>query len=226
VGAAPADETGAAEDGQGEEQADPEADVRAAGGLGPDELLAQDLGRREARRFTSTLSSELAAHPKMALFDGGVPAKVMLPVFGDDWRLSRVVGLSRPDARIDATTDALFMAGSDGRTRPFEFFFPAESVPGPVYQCGHLAQRDGVDVALMRPVVQKHVVVRLDYFTGQSNRGTLQVGGWSTPVEFTTGGVRSVYAVTDGPLQSIRVSTGYPVCLTRVLVGGPAPLPN
>jgi hypothetical protein len=181
---------------------------------------------REARRFATRISSELKRRPTMALFDGGVPRLAMLPVFGDEWRVSRVVGLLRPKARFDATGDAMFMAGSDGLTRPFEFFFAIPSVPGPVYNCGHLAGAGATDIPLARPVSQKHVVVRLDYFTGRSSTGTVRAGTRSIPVEFTTGGVRNLYAVTDGPLQSIAVSAGFPVCVVQALVGGPAPLPN
>jgi hypothetical protein len=198
----------------------------AVGAIVSSALAIPAAQNRGARRYAANLSTELRVYPERSLFDGGVPAAAMLPVFADEWRLSRVVGLSRPTARLDATADALFMADADGWMRPFEFYFPARSVPGSVFQCGHLASPGNTDIALERPVVQKHIVVRVDYFTGQANDGRLIAGAMSAPVQFTSGGVRTVYAVTDGPLQSVRVTTGFPVCVTQVLVGGPAPLPR
>jgi len=180
----------------------------------------------DSHSYAATLANQIKAHPKSSLFDGGVPAAAMLPVFGDDWRVSRVIGVTHSRTHIDATSDELFMADADGFMQPFTFFFPTASKPGTVYQCGHLAQPGGTDIPLEQAVKQKHVVVRLDYFTGEANRGTVQAGRVTKPVQFTAGGVHSLYAVTDGPLQAIRVSTGFPVCVTQVLVGGPAPLPK
>jgi hypothetical protein len=167
-----------------------------------------------ARAYVTTALAAVRADPDLVLYDGGVPADVMVGWFGPSARASVV--LSTVSA-VDRPTDDLRMLDATGTPRHVVLVDTVPARPGPVAACGYAVTAAGTDVRLAagRPVV------RIGYYAATGGSGTVRVGGRPVPVRFA-GGVHELYVVA-GSARDVRITSGGTVCVTDVVAGVPVP---
>lgn len=185
--------------------------------------LAPAAQARQARDYVTTATDALARDPAMYLFDGTVPADVVIDWFGPDARPSRVLGLVAEQSRFDRPGETLYVLDDVGRPRRIQGVSPAVAGrPGPVPDCGYAVTYELTPIPLLNSVRGK-LIVRLGYYTADGGDGQLLVGTSIIPVRFESG-VHALYVPVDASFSTItakRVTGASAVCVTDVQVGVP-----
>lgn len=177
------------------------------------------------RRFVASATSAIKRNPGLVLFDGAVPADVLSPLFGPDWRASRVIGVTRPRPKFDLPTADLMVLDDLGVPRPVALTYAVHARPGPAKDCGYAVGAGATAIGLDVLATGKHLVVEVIYFIGRSGDGRISSGNTSVRAHFEAGGVRAFYFVADGPFDKVAVEAppGNVVCIARVTVGAAVP---
>lgn len=185
------------------------------------------MNQDHARSYVRTATEALRAQPGTVLYDGSVPAGLMFGAFGDDARVSRVIGPLALDVAFDQPAEDLRILDETGTPRPVDLEAPLTAPTGPARDCGYLADRRGVDVTFPTEPQGTRQVLRIGYFAGRSVVGTVIVGSRRFRVTFEAGMHRLFFTVRD-PAQIVSIDLGdtdAAVCVTDVVIGSPRPGP-
>jgi hypothetical protein len=183
------------------------------------------------RAYVETLRADLRADPRAVVFDGAPPDNVMVAWFGDEARVSTVVGTAPEQPVFDLPTYTLRMVDADGRLRPIDLVATVSDVPTRDRKCVHHVGSDRVtQVSLADPSGSGKQVARISYYTDASG---------SLAVDTATGTARiplrkdlnTADVVVEGPLDHLdmRLETtadtpaDSTVCVVLVVVGFPTP---
>ena len=94
------------------------------------------------RAYVEALRADLRADPRAVLFDGAPPEGVMVAWFGDDARVSAVVGTAPEDPLFDLATYTMRMVDPAGRLRPIALVGTVSDVPTADRRCVHRVTAD------------------------------------------------------------------------------------
>ena len=194
-------------------------------------VLAPRSYNEDDRAFVETLRTELRADRRAVVFDGIAPDGVMVSWFGDNGRVSTVVGTAPEEPVFDIPTYELRIADPDGRLHPVALDGTVKGVPTGNRRCVHAVNADRVTrVRLDHPAGNGRQVARVGYYTVAS--GFLAVttpdGEASLPLR---SGLNVADFVVQGPLDDLEMRlvtspdapAGSTVCVVEVVVGYPVP---
>lgn len=170
-----------------------------------------------------TFVTNAAADPTADLYDGPVPAAVLVGWFGAQDRASVVLGALPDPPRFDQPGGDLRMLDDTGTPRPIVLLGAATGRPGPVAGCGYAVTSRVTDVPLVTPAQGGRPVVRIGYYAGSGLTGSVDIGAGPVNVSFQAG-VHDLFLVADRPPADVRITaSGGTVCVTDVAVGTPLP---
>lgn len=182
------------------------------------------------RRYVETLRAGLRAQPEVVLFDGSAPDDVMIGWFGDDARVSTMVGIAPESPVFDLPSYSMRMVDPTGDLRVFDLVATVADEPTRDESCGHAVTESGATVVLDGPITGDKMVARIGYYT--SARGTMSVaaGGVEQLVPLRDD-LNLVDVVVRGTVDSFEMtlhqddSQEQPgtVCVVSVQVGFPTP---
>ncbi|WP_137292169.1 hypothetical protein [Nocardioides dongxiaopingii] len=180
------------------------------------------------RRYVETLRAELRAQPDVVLYDGPTPDGIMIGWFGDDARVSTMVGIAPESPVFDIPSHAMRMVDTEGRLRPFDLLAPVGAEPTDDEDCGYPVTEAGVTVPLEDTITGDRMVARIGYYT--SAQGTLAVStGDERQVVPLRNDLNLVDLVLDGTIDSLDLTLDQSdaqdepgtVCVVSVQVGFP-----
>lgn len=182
------------------------------------------------RRYVETLRADLRAQPSAVLFDGSTPDDIMIGWFGDDARVSTMVGIAPESPVFDLPSYAMRMVDPGGRLRLFDLLALVADQPSNDEVCGHAVTESGATVQLKKPITGDKMVARISYYT--SAQGTMAVT--AAGVEQMIGlrqDLNIVDVVVRGSVDSLEMQLNQDdaqddpgtVCVVSVQVGFPTP---
>jgi len=178
----------------------------------------------EDRAFVTNFRSSLAADPNQVVVDALAPHDVVLPLVGDDSRLSRILGLLPESPAFDQPSARLRVANAEGWLRRVAISGAIPMRPGPVKECGYPVRATFTEIALLTEIVTP-VVVHLAYFTDKETTVEVTAGSWRTRFRANPGPNEMWVPVpTRGEqLDSVGLATddGTTVCFSGLEAGLP-----
>lgn len=180
----------------------------------------------EDRAYVTNFRDTLAADPNQVVSDALAPADVVLPLVGDDSRLSRIFAPLRESPAFDLPSPRFRVADEDGRLRPVVLLGAIPGREGPVENCGYPVRSADTDVELFTEIATP-MVLHFGYFTDTE-----------TTVEVTAGSYRTQFQAKPGPNEvwipvptpgeqidaaSLSTIDGTVVCVTEMQAGLPVP---
>jgi hypothetical protein len=198
----------------------------AVAALVTDAANSRQIQHRQARQYVQTAQAQLStAQDTVALYDSTVPEDVLIGVFGDDDRVSRVLGPLNLAATFDRPGVDLQMLNERGVPRPITLLDAASSVPGPVPNCGFPVIASPARIP-MTALPGGRLVVRVDYFAHNDVDGVLIAAGEEHDVHFVAG-LHRLFVAAEAPVPEVvlRLATGSAdtVCVDGVKVARPLP---
>jgi hypothetical protein len=134
-----------------------------------------------------------------------------------------VIGLLPERPRFDQPTERLYLLDQTGEPRPVKRLDHAVSaVPGTAKDCGHMVTDAPTAIRLTGSLLGRYVV-RLEYYTGDSGAGWVNVDDQVIPVTFEKG-AHVLFIPAEGLFDGVtlrRATALAPVCVTRLQVGEP-----
>lgn len=176
-----------------------------------------------SREYVATARAALQERPGTVLYDGPVPAKVMLPWFGPEGVTSRVLGLLPVDARFDMPAERMYLVDGTGTPREITGVSGGISAPpGPVDNCGY-GVSDQRTVIPLNGAVHGKRLARMRYYTSQGGPATVTAGGTRVQV-LLKAGAHLVQFPVHGSFHQVEVERPRPAqvaCVTEFVVGDP-----
>jgi hypothetical protein len=194
-------------------------------------VVAPYFYNQDDRAYVEGLRADLRADPRVVLFDGAPPDGVMVVWFGDDARVSTVVGTAPEDPVFDLPTYTMRMVDPAGRLRPIALVETVSDVPTRDRECVHPVTADRVtQVPLANPSASGKQVARISYYTAASGFLVITAadGEHSLPLR---NDLNIADLAVQGPLDHLdmRLTTtadapaDATVCVVDVVVGFPTP---
>lgn len=187
-------------------------------------LLVPAFQNTQDRTYLTNIRAGLTGESQQVLYDDLVPPEVVLPLVGDDSRLSRILAPLPERPAFDQPSPDLRVVAGDGRLQRAELDHPVTARPGPVPRCGY-AVRSTVSRVPMQGPLSGRVALRVDYFTDAEATVTLGTAGWSTHFRVRPGPNEMWVVVADlgHEWHQLRLSVGGPstVCVVRLEAGVP-----
>lgn len=191
--------------------------------------VAPQLQNDDDRTYVENVRSALRADPSLVLVDELVPPDILLPLYGDDSRISRVLSRIPEQPRFDLPSEKLRTLDEQGVPRTVVIVDPVAMEPGPVDGCGYAVDRSrSIPLDDEVGVPGGRVVLRLDYFTNLASTGALALDGQRVEVGFAPGPHRLEVVLlldedssADEVVVTLDDSGGSAVCVTGVEVGAP-----
>ncbi len=194
-------------------------------------VIAPHSYNTDDRAYVEGLRADLRADPRAVVFDSAPPDNVMVVWFGDDARVSTVVGTAPEEPVFDLPTYVMRMVDPAGRLRPFSLLGAVSDVPTSDRKCVHPVTGDRVTVVrLASPVGGGKQVARIAYYTAASGFLRVSTPGHESSLPLRTG-LNVADLVVDGPLEEVELrlettaeaTADATVCVVEVLVGYPTP---
>ncbi|CRK61375.1 hypothetical protein [Alloactinosynnema sp. L-07] len=197
--------------------------VMLAGGTVSAARISPNLQFKGAKAYVATAEAALRRDPDMVVYDSIVPSNVMVYWFGDQGRVSRVIGLLPGPPRFDEPTAKIYML--DGKGTPREVTGVVNTVtgkPGPVPGCGFPVTDQTTLIPLSGPVKGKRLI-RLEYYTNAAGPVTINAGNRSFTLPLQEG-VHLLQLVTDTEFDRIdmkRAPGATAACFVGIVIGEP-----
>jgi hypothetical protein len=189
--------------------------------------IAPHFENREDRRFIGNLRADLAADPEQVLLDRLVPAGILLPLLGEEAKLSVVLAPLPEHPTFDEPGPKLRMVGDDGKLRPVRLFPLRTNAPGADGACGFAVSADAQTEIPLVPstAVAGPLVIRLEVFTDRASDYRIRIGK-STQLAHVIRGPQVLWVVVPGnagPFTSVGITGTGPatLCVVGVVVGTP-----
>ncbi|WP_166139711.1 hypothetical protein [Nocardioides ochotonae] len=181
----------------------------------------QNVGDRD---FVTTFRAELARDPNQVVWDALVPAELVLPLVGEDARLSAVFAPLPESPVFDEPSARLRLVDEEGRLHPVELDGSIPVPEGPAPDCGYAVTDATVRLPFVLPVSGR-LLVSMGYFSNGESTVTVSAGDWSTSFLARPGPNEIWVPVPDleeeiGALR-LRADGGATVCVTRAAAGRP-----
>lgn len=181
---------------------------------------------REAKEYVATLEAEMSRHPDSVLYNRPAPNNVMVDWFGDEGRISTVLGISPQRPVFDVMSEELLVPDDGGYLKAPNLAF-LESVP-PVEDdaCGHRISESEGPVRLTLPdgPFRAWYVVKVSYFTGGESVVRVQAEE-QTEYFLAREGAHTTYMVLENDSDHLEIgweSGDSLVCVTGVETGFPS----
>ena len=150
-------------------------------------LLVPHFQNTEDRAYLTQLRADLAADPNSVILDELAPPEVVLPLFGLESSLSRILRPLPESPAFEQPSAHLKLVHDDGSLHPVDLFGAIPADDGPVQGCGYPVSSVGKQIPL-RVGIAGRLVVRVAYFTDTEST-----------VEMTGRGHSAVFLARPGP---------------------------
>jgi hypothetical protein len=190
--------------------------------------MAGALHRNEVSTYIANARKSLAREPRLVLYDGFVPASIMIGAFPPNEKtVSSVLDAYGVDARYDLPSAQLRVLDDKGVARPVRLSFVQTGQIDPTDDCGVRLDSDHRQevVELDRPVADGTWVLRLDYAADTDAVVDVVTTGSPQPVGLSAG-LRSVFVTVRGGTSSVELILergAGAVCASALTVGYPVP---
>lgn len=190
--------------------------------------MAPSLHRTEVKRYVANARASLAKDPHLVLYDGFVPASIMIGAFpADEKRVSSVLDAYGLQLRYDQPSERLRMLDETGSARPIRLAFVQRGEIATDDDCGvKLDQEERQQVVrLDAEIPEGRWVLQLDYFAGADAVIDLVTTGDAQPVGLLEGR-HTVYVPVEGGTSTVELlyrRGDSAVCTTAMSVGLPVP---
>lgn len=190
--------------------------------------MAGALHRREVSTYVANARKSLAEDPRLVLYDGFVPASIMIGAFpADEKRISSVLGAYGIEPHFDLPSEDLQVLDDKGSAHPIRLSFVQSAHINPSDDCG--VRVDPADpqqvVSLDTSIPAGDWVLRLAYYAGADSVVDLITTGAPQPVGLRAG-QHSVLVPVRGGTSSVELVLergDAAVCTTALEVGYPVP---
>ncbi|WP_148614739.1 hypothetical protein [Nocardioides rubriscoriae] len=187
-------------------------------------VLVPHFQNLEDRAYVDHFRADLAADPQQVVVDALVPADIVLPLVGDDSRLSRVFAPLPEDPVFDEPSPRMRMVDRTGHLVPVRLAGSIPMRPGPVDRCGWPVDSTTTDVPLAVGI-RGRLVAHLGYFTDTEAVVEVAAGSWSDRFLARTGPNEIWFVLPDEGREvesvSLRVDGASTVCVASLEVGLP-----
>ncbi|GAB3265194.1 hypothetical protein [Nocardioides dilutus] len=188
-------------------------------------VLVPHFQNREDRAYLTQLRADLAADPNSVIVDELAPPELVLPLFGDESALSRILAPLPESPAFDQPSARLKVVDSGGRLHLVDLFGAIPADNGPVPGCGYPVSSVRKWIPL-RVGISGRLVVRLGYFTDTET--TVEVTGRDhvsvflarpgpnvmfVPLPFSGEDLTGLHLRVDGPgtICVSELAAGFPV---------------
>jgi hypothetical protein len=188
--------------------------------------LGSKLRHVAVRNYVEHARQALREDPGLAVYDGQIPADLMIPAFGSPARVSTVLGAYAVSPRYNVTSEDLSVLDDTGTPRDIALVFAESARPDEVPGCGEaLSTSEQRNLALSGRVKKGTWVLRLDYYTAADGSGTVIAGSGTFAFQINRG-LHSVFMVVPGGESAVTVknmTVPGVLCVSAVTVGFPTP---
>lgn len=189
--------------------------------------IGEPLRHDEVETFVKNARQSLQREPGLVLYDGFVPATIMIGAFPDaEKRVSTVLGAYDVDARYNRPSETMRVLDETGVARPIGLAFSRSGVIDRADDCGVAVEPgETARVRLDGFLTPGTWVLRLDYYTGSDV--VLDVTTTGDAQQFgAREGQNSIFMNVPGGTWYIEMTSTRgtePVCVTGMTVGFPVP---
>lgn len=187
--------------------------------------LAAPLMHVDDREFVAAAREALRADRTAVILDGGVPAGVLSPWFGDVARVSTVLARAPENPVFDLPSHRLRIVRDDGSLSPVVLGGSVDMEPTDDEACPRPVRFAGATVPFQRTVPPGRWVVRLGYYTANPGLAVVDVAGQRLEVPVQAG-LNAVDVPVTAGFDELRLSLEHPtdtLCLATATVGVPRP---
>jgi hypothetical protein len=190
--------------------------------------MAPALHRDEVKAYVANARTSLGKDPHLVLYDGFVPAPIMIGAFPpDEKRVSSVLAAYGVHPRFDRPSERLRVLDETGVARPIILSFVQTGRINSGDDCGTLLDRSQSQqvIDLDNEIPVGRWVLALDYYAGADAVVDVVTAGDRQPVGLAAGR-HTVYVPVEGGTSSVEVlmrSGDSAVCVTGLTVGYPVP---
>jgi hypothetical protein len=184
---------------------------------------------QDDRAYVESLRADLRADPRAVLFDNAPPDGVMVVWFGDEARVSNVVGTAPEHPVFDIPSHTLRIADASGRLRPVMVVTPVTDVATSDRACvHHVTATQAAHVQLEGPTGEGRLVARVSYYTATPGILVVTAPNGAQSLSLRPG-LNVADLVVEGSFHKLEmglsptVEDPSDVCVVRVEVGFPAP---
>ncbi|WP_244927638.1 hypothetical protein [Nocardioides sp. W7] len=188
-------------------------------------LLVPHFQNTEDRAYVAAFRADLAVDPNQVMLDALVPPELVLPLIGDDARLSRVFASLPESPAFDEPSARMRTVMEDGRLVAFELAGSIPAEPGPEEDCGYSVHTAPVRVPFVVGI-RGQLVARVGYFTDREHVVEVGTDSWTHTFLAHPGPNRIWVPVPDVGREldelTFRVQdSGSAVCIVAVEAGLP-----
>jgi hypothetical protein len=189
-------------------------------------LLVPHFQNTEDRAYIQAVRAGLAADPNTVLVDELAPSEVVLPLFGEESLLSRILAPLPESPAFDEPSPRLKVVEDDGQVRPVVLFGGIPASEGPVPGCGYPVKSRGRTIPLLVGInVAGRLVVRIAYFTDTESTVEVQALGQTSRFLARSGPneiwVPLTFSPDDLTSVTLRVEGPSTLCVTELEAGLP-----
>lgn len=141
-------------------------------------LLVPHFQNTEDRAYVTAFRADLAADPNQVVLDALISPEVVLPLLGDDARLSRVFASLPESPAFDEPSARMRVVDEDGRLVAMELAGSIPMLPGPEDECGYVVRSTPVRVPFVIGIRGK-LVARVGYYTDREHVVEVGTGDWT-----------------------------------------------
>jgi hypothetical protein len=187
-------------------------------------VLVPHFQNPDDRAYVDHFRADLAADPNQVVVDALVPPEIVLPLVGDDSRLSRVFAPLPEDPVFDEPSPRMRMVDRSGHLVPVELAGSIPMRPGPVPGCGWSVSTASTRVPLAIGI-RGRLVAHVGYFTDTEAVVEVTAGTWHDRFLARQGPNEVWFVLPDEEREvstvSFRVDGRSTVCVASLEVGLP-----
>jgi arabinofuranan 3-O-arabinosyltransferase len=189
-------------------------------------VLVPHFQNTDDREYLETLHTALARDREQVVYDDLVPPQILLPLLGDEARLSQVLAPDPQRPLFDAATTKLRVVSEDGSLDPVDLEVWLGMQPGPDGPCQYAVRNRAVTrVPLVRTWTGRSVL-QVGYFTDTETDVEVRIEDWVGQFHADAGpNVVYLFPPGDIPLREFRFQRigGSPgtLCVADLRIGDP-----
>lgn len=188
---------------------------------------APTLQNRDDRDYVEQIQSGLEFDPRIVLLDGPVPEGIMSSWFGDEARVSTVVGLLPEQPTFDAPSEQLRMVDGTGILREIQLSYAVTSEAAADPSCGWPVTSTTSTVPMQETVEAGEHVMSIGYLMGSDTYAEVRAGDETVRIPIRSG-LNTIQLPIRSSFDAVEVTiedTDKTLCVGSITVGVPEPAP-
>lgn len=190
-------------------------------------VVAPVLQNSDDRDFVEQIRTGLELDPRIVLLDGPVPDGIMSSWFGNQAKVSTVVGLLPEQPTFDLPSEQLRMVDGFGILREVQLAMQVTSEASEDQECGWRITSTPLTVPMKETVSAGDHVMTIGYLTSSDTYAQVVAGDTSVRVPIRNG-LNTIFVPVKSSFDEVEMTietTDQTVCVGAITVGVPVPAP-